>query len=83
MPHYSVDVCTGCGKQTSPELLMIIRVQFMRRTAPSKVVRSRSKAWLCEACLEKNEDWKQEPYKSPGHTSPNLERVRAARNEPK
>lgn len=77
MPHYSEDKCTNCGQMTSPELLTVKRVQFLPRTAATRVIRSRSTDWLCETCLEKDPDWNRPAYRgSPGMTSPALERVR-------
>lgn len=77
MPAYSEDRCSCCGAITSPELLTVKRVQFMPRTRTTKVIRSRSVAWLCGGCLAKDPDWNREAYKgSPGMTSPALNRVR-------
>lgn len=79
MPQYSQDRCSNCDNKTSPELLAIKRVQFLDRTNNKKILKSRVVAWLCESCLNKDEDWNREAYSSPGHDSPALERVRAAR----
>lgn len=77
MPHYSEDRCSVCGNLTSPELLTVKRVNFSPRTKSNKVIRSRTMSWLCEGCLERDEDWSRPAFKgAPGMTSPALERVR-------
>lgn len=77
MPHYTTDRCTSCGDLTSPELLTIKRVSFAARVSPSKLTRSRTVAWLCRKCLNKDEHWNLPAYKgTPGLTSEALERVR-------
>ncbi len=77
MPHYTEDKCTRCGNKTSPELLMVKRVQFLARLNMRKVLKTRVTDWLCESCLEKDEDFNREAYATPGHTSSALERVRS------
>jgi hypothetical protein len=76
MPHYSSDRCSGCGNITSPELLTIKRATFSPRLKSTKTVRSRVVAWLCEGCLDKDEDYNREAYSSTGMKSEPLERAR-------
>jgi NMD protein affecting ribosome stability and mRNA decay len=77
MPHYTENLCTRCGSITSPELLTIVRVCFYPRTKTTKVIKSRTIAWLCEGCLDSNEYWNLPSHKgAPGMTSQPLERVR-------
>lgn len=77
MAHYTEDRCSKCGNKTSPELLMVKRVQFLARVNLRKVLKTRVVAWLCEPCLDKDEDYNREAYTAPGHTSAPLERVRS------
>jgi hypothetical protein len=77
VPHYTTDRCTRCGSICSPELLTIMRVSFSPRTKPSKIVKSRTVAWLCEDCLGNEPTANLPAYKgAPGMTSEALERVR-------
>lgn len=79
MPAYADERCTECGKICSKILLTSKRVQFVGLDNPKKVLKSRVKDWLCEACLAKDPDWNLEAYEAaPSHKSPGLERVREA-----
>lgn len=82
MPHYSEYKCTNCNQITLKELLQAKKVVFSPIGAGTKITKSRTVAWLCNECLELDEDWKREKFKgSPGLKSPALERVRAAEEE--
>ena len=77
MPHYTTNRCTVCMNLTSPELLTVKRTSFSPRSEPSKVIRSRTTAWLCQSCIKKDPEWNLPAYKgAPGMTSEALERVR-------
>lgn len=82
MPHYTTDRCSVCGLLASKELLTIKRVNFMKRLTPSKTLKSRTVAWLCEKCLSNDPEWNTKRYSGPGHTSEALERVRDTKNDP-
>ena len=81
MPHYTEYRCTGadCGKVTLRELLTAKKVNFSPIGPGAKIIRSRTVAWLCDECLEKDVDYNAQAFKAaPGLKSPALERVRAA-----
>lgn len=82
MPHYSEYKCRGpgsCGRHTERELLTVKKVVFTVMGAGGKVLKSRTVAWLCDECVEKDPEYTSEPYaNAPGLKSPALERVRAA-----
>lgn len=82
MPHYSTYKCTGCNQVTLKELLTVKKVVFSPIGAGTKITKSRTIAWLCNECIELDEDWQREAFSgSPGHKSPALERVRAIESE--
>lgn len=83
MPHYTDYRCTVCGLECERDVLVVKKINFAAMGAGGKVVRSRTKAWLCDTCLPKDPDWNAEPYSSaPGLKSAALERVRAAEGRP-
>jgi hypothetical protein len=81
MAHYTEDKCSECGALTSPEVLFIKRVIYVRKSASTKTIRSRSVSWQCTKCRDKDPDWSREAYAGPGNKSEALERVRAADRE--
>lgn len=83
MPHYSENRCGVCGQLTDRLRLFVKRVTFAELSRPNKVIRSRTKMWICNTCLVKDADWNQEAFAGPGHTSPGLENARQIRGEPK
>lgn len=80
MSHYTDDKCSACGNHCSPELLTIVRVQFINK-ASKKVIKSRSTKWVCESCRDSDEDWNAQAYSGPGNKSAPLENVRRAREQ--
>jgi hypothetical protein len=54
-----------------------MKVQFTEMGAGAKVLRSRTLAWLCDECIEKEPAYNLPPHQgAPGMLSPALERVR-------
>ncbi len=79
MPHYSEYRCGCCGQITLRELLVAKKVVFTHLGSGAKIVKSRTVGWLCNECVEKDEDFQIEKFgAAPGHKSAALERVRAA-----
>lgn len=62
--------CSGCGKVTKRELLVVKKVQFQELGVKPLTLRSRSVAWLCPTCVARDPHWRQDPYASPGMTRP-------------
>jgi len=77
MPHYTDYRCTVCSRVTFKELLVVKKAVFQPLGAGAKIIRSRTVAWLCDECVELDEDYQREAFGSQGHKSPSLERVRA------
>jgi hypothetical protein len=75
MPRYSDYRCTRCGRICSRELLIAKSVVFSKLGAGGRVIQSRTKEWLDDDCLKKDEDWNLPPFKSPGMVSPGKARV--------
>lgn len=62
------------------EELVRKKVDFITLGPSRKMVASRTLSWLCNTCLERDEHYNLEPFKSsPGMKSEPLEQVRAAR----
>lgn len=81
MPHYSEYKCTECKQVTLKKLLYAKKVVFSPIGAGTKIIKSRTVAWLCNECIELDPDYQREAFnKSPGLKSPALERVRAIEN---
>lgn len=79
MPHYTEYRCGACGQVTLRDLLVAKKVVFTGLGAGAKILKSRTVGWLCNECIELDEDYKLEKYSTaPGHKSASLERVRAA-----
>lgn len=78
IPHYTEYKCTVCNRETLRELLTAKKVVFSVMGAGGKVLRSRTIGHLCNECIEKDEHYNLEAFKSaPGMKSEPLERVRA------
>jgi hypothetical protein len=78
MPHYTDYRCTVCNQITLRDLLVVKKVVFQPLGAGTKILKSRTVSWLCDECVELDEDYKREAFNGPSHKSPSLERVRAA-----
>lgn len=77
-PHYSDYKCTKCGKITLRDILVVKSVVFKNMGAGANTLKSTTTEWLCDECLELDEDYQRPPFRSPGMKSTPLERVRAA-----
>jgi hypothetical protein len=78
MPHYSEPKCGVCHQLTSKVRLYAKKVVFTK-VGSLNTVRSRTRLWICNTCLEDDPDWNAEAYSGPGHTSPALERIEERR----
>ncbi len=76
MPKYTEDRCGRCSNITSPERLFTKTVRFKNKST-KKVHRERTVIWLCDTCMEADEQYNAPAYSGPGHTSPALERARS------
>lgn len=79
MPHYSEYRCSVCGQETLKELLVVKAVVFKTMGSGPRLIRSRTKAWICDVCLPKDSDYNSESFASaPGMKSSAKERVEEA-----
>jgi len=79
MPGYSEYKCSVCLRKTLRELLTAKKIAFTTMGAGAKTLRTRTVGWLCDECIEVDEDYIRPAYSgAPGMQSPALERVRAA-----
>lgn len=83
MPRYGDYRCAACNQKTDRLRLFAKKISFYALSSPTKIVRSRVQVWLCNTCLELDEDWNAEAYSGPGHTSPSLENARSIRSDVK
>ncbi len=62
--------CSRCGLEVDSfhkHLLVVVRVQFVEMGHNGKVLRSRTKEWLCIPCMEKDPDYNRESHtEAPG-----------------
>lgn len=59
--------CTNCGENKERDELVVKRVQFATMGAGYKTIKSRTTAWLCQACREADPAWNQEfIFSAPG-----------------
>ncbi len=60
--------CGECGSEPGRDNLVVKRVEFANIGRAGKVLRRRSVAFLCQACMQADKAYTQEPYtKSPGN----------------
>lgn len=79
MPHFSDYRCTICNRETLRDLLVAKKVSFSKLGPGAKLIRSRTVAWVCDECIERDEEYNLPAFQgAPGMVSPALERVRAA-----
>jgi hypothetical protein len=77
IPHYTEYKCGKCGRTCERDLLITKKVVFQKLGPGGKIIKSRTKLWLCDECLPEDEDFNTEPYTAaPGTKSAPLERVR-------
>lgn len=84
MPNYSEYKCGVCLLVCDRLRLFVKRTSFSTMANPNKIIRSRTKVWICNRCLDTDEDWNAPPYAGPGHKSAAQERIdqrKAAAND--
>lgn len=59
--------CTVCDTVTERELLLAKKINFVGIGAGGKLVRSRTKHWMCPKCVSADEDWNLKDFKAPGN----------------
>lgn len=77
MPHYTDYRCSVCCQITLKSLLVVKKAVFQPLGSGAKIIKSRTISWLCNECVEKDEDYQREAFDAPGHKSAPLERVRS------
>jgi predicted RNA-binding Zn-ribbon protein involved in translation (DUF1610 family) len=55
--------CTSCGMEQERSRLSVKRIQFLTFGRSPKVLRSRTAAWLCPDCRERDVDWNRKETK--------------------
>lgn len=65
--------CTVCGNVTPRDNLVVKKVVFSRVGKGGKQLRARTRAWICDTCIESDPDWSAPAYFS----SPGLRDTRA------
>lgn len=73
---YTEPRCSRCNLIVSLERLFKKTASFYSKKT-NKLVRQRVVEWLCDECMEGDEDYNRPSYSGPGHTSPALERARS------
>jgi hypothetical protein len=59
--------CTCCGAEVGRENLTVKRAFFTTMGKPPTTIKSRTVAWLCQPCLDKDPDWTLDKFvASPG-----------------
>lgn len=70
--------CTSCGIETNREDLTVKRVSFQTMGVRFKMLKSRNRAWLCQSCLEQDDDWNAPKFA----TAPGMTKTRIGPNPP-
>lgn len=60
--------CTVCKETKDREDLVAKKINFVKLGVGGRLVRSRTKHWLCPECLEDDPDWDLEDFRAPGNT---------------
>lgn len=58
--------CSACKGPTPREHLLVKKVIFQELGVKPKMARSRTAAWLCPSCLQKDPHWNLGAYVAPG-----------------
>lgn len=66
MGHLPDYICTECGLKTPRENLTAKKVSFGTLGSSSIMLKSRTVAWLCDPCCNKDPAWQLAEYESPG-----------------
>lgn len=67
-------VCSACRNEFTKEDLFAKRVIYSHVGRNTKIIRSRTTAWLCEACMNADPDYARDGYAS----SPGMKGTRIA-----
>ena len=82
MPHYTEYQCSVCGDVRERADLACKRVNFQDLGPGSRVIRSRTVAWVCkDKCMKIDPDYQRPAFDAPGMKSGALQRVRAAKEK--
>ena len=61
--------CTECERSTDRKLLTVKKVMFQEMGSNARVLKTRTAAWLCPSCLNKDREWNIPKGDAPGRVN--------------